>query len=200
LLSGRLGGSDCAHGGFSDRALAEIEKGGILEEACFPYTSGGCNPSYDSNTNTICSSLPGAHFYRCAWDPTKKQYEISYCDATCWDANSYCANPSTLTGTACSTRWNIKKWHKVKPDMNSIKRALLCHGPLSIGSDSWSHAILLVGWDDAMTFSDWPTTGGWIHKNSWGTGYGINGYGHIPYDHQRTDFYDEVFYVEGVSK
>jgi cathepsin L len=36
-----------------------------------------------------------------------------------------------------------------------------------------NHAIILCGWDDAK--------GAWLLKNSWGTGWGENGYMWIPY-------------------
>ncbi len=41
------------------------------------------------------------------------------------------------------------------------------------------HAIVLVGWDDDMQTVG--GTGAWIIKNSWGTGFGENGYFYIAY-------------------
>jgi len=43
-----------------------------------------------------------------------------------------------------------------------------------------AHSVLLVGWNDS--FSDKNVSGHWIFKNSWGTGWGDNGYGYIEYD------------------
>jgi C1A family cysteine protease len=80
--------------------------------------------------------------------------------------------------------------------MDSVKRALLCHGPLAAGSDTQVHDFLIVGWNNTMTFPDWNTTGGWIRKNSWGLGYGTKGYGNLPYDHPFTDFINDTYWVE----
>ncbi len=54
------------------------------------------------------------------------------------------------------------------------------------GAHSSNHEVLVVGWDDTFNktiFSpDAPSNGAWIVKNSWGTGFGVNGYFHISYN------------------
>ena len=40
------------------------------------------------------------------------------------------------------------------------------------------HLFLIVGYDDAL--------GAWLCKNSWGTWWGMNGFGWIAYDRQTT--------------
>jgi len=47
------------------------------------------------------------------------------------------------------------------------------------GTEAPDHAVLIVGWDDTLPHAG--GTGGWIVKNSWGTGWGDNGYFTIAY-------------------
>jgi hypothetical protein len=55
---------------------------------------------------------------------------------------------------------------------DNIKERLIKHGPLNFGIVSWWHAIVLVGYDTDLATSE-PI---WILKNSWGQGWGENGY------------------------
>lgn len=56
-----------------------------------------------------------------------------------------------------------------------------------------NHAIVIVGWDDTIpTNAFWtppPGEGAWLVKNSWGNGYGDQGYYYVSY-------YDVVFGIE----
>ncbi|KKM20393.1 hypothetical protein LCGC14_1645930, partial [marine sediment metagenome] len=47
------------------------------------------------------------------------------------------------------------------------------------GNNAANHAVLVCGWDDAKTTAG--GTGAWIVKNSWGTGWGDNGFFYISY-------------------
>jgi hypothetical protein len=82
------------------------------------------------------------------------------------------------------------------PDVSAMKQALLDYGPLSVavyvnsafqaynhgvfngcGGGEINHGVTLVGWDD-----DQGPAGVWFIKNSWGTGWGEQGYMRIPYN------------------
>lgn len=51
----------------------------------------------------------------------------------------------------------------------------------------WGHAIVAVGYDDAKkiknTKCNIETTGALLIRNSWGTGWGVGGYGWLPYQY-----------------
>jgi len=50
----------------------------------------------------------------------------------------------------------------------------------------WGHAIALVGYDDNIIITNMTnnkkTKGAFLFRNSWGEGWGVSGYGWIPYD------------------
>jgi C1A family cysteine protease len=83
------------------------------------------------------------------------------------------------------------EYGRVSSNIEDIKRALICHGPLSAYSITWHHIVVLVGYDD--------NNGHWIVRNNWGTSYGIGGYGTIPYTgHDYSDIRDSVYYASGL--
>lgn len=55
------------------------------------------------------------------------------------------------------------------------------------GDPEWGHAIAAVGYDDALkitnTISNESTTGALLFRNSWGPGWGGDGYGWMPYQY-----------------
>ena len=99
--------------------------------------------------------------------------------------------------TGCPKYYPMADWYYVGssssvPSTEDIKNAIYNQGPLSVAVyvDSYfqaytggifsntsasqpNHGVILVGWDD--------TGGYWIMKNSWGTGWGENGYMRIEF-------------------
>ncbi len=60
------------------------------------------------------------------------------------------------------------------------------------GGSSINHQVLIVGWDDNMCEGQ----GAWIIKNSWGTGWGMNGYMTIKYGSCQIGYEaQEIFYT-----
>jgi C1A family cysteine protease len=55
------------------------------------------------------------------------------------------------------------------------------------GDADWGHAVVAVGYDDTRkiknTLTNKTTKGALLVRNSWGVGWGDQGYGWMPYDY-----------------
>lgn len=70
----------------------------------------------------------------------------------------------------------IASYHAVPRDSeDTLKGNIIEHGPIAFGISSWWHCMVAVGYERDML--DGGTI--WILKNSWGTGWGENGYGYV---------------------
>jgi hypothetical protein len=99
-----------------------------------------------------------------------------------------CVTPYQITG------WSFVTEDLVVPPTEDIKQAIYTYGAVQVGiyvdrnfqaytggvmnrcksNVRWTnHAVILCGWDD--------TKGAWLLKNSWGTGWGEDGYMWITY-------------------
>jgi hypothetical protein len=107
------------------------------------------------------------------------------------DAPCGCPYPRVYT----LTDWGYVNAEADVPSVNAIKQALLEYGPVGAGISSnihfatysggvfnlceegdITHAVVIVGWDDSL-----GSAGAWRLRNSWGTGWGDDGYGWIEY-------------------
>jgi len=144
----------CSGGNFNDMANFFSKKGTVLE-SCDPYVAGdvSCNSS-------------------CAYSKTLLDWRtISGNDVpsiTVLKNYIYTYGPvyTTLyTGDAGDTSWET--------EFNNYDGSYTLY---YTGSYDINHAVMIVGWDDDLTHAG--GTGGWIVKNSWGTGWGGTcGYG-----------------------
>ena len=99
----------------------------------------------------------------------------------------------------------VSSGHNV-PDTDDIKSAIYTYGPVAAAvyvdsafhsysggifrgsaSGQCNHSIVLVGWNDAEGY--------WILRNSWGTGWGENGYMRIGYGCQQVGY--AACYIKG---
>jgi C1A family cysteine protease len=87
-------------------------------------------------------------------------------------------------------------YYEVPSGITEVKQAIYDYGPVTTyyhvldnfydyssgcynydTDEAPNHAMLIVGWDDSQCGG----TGAWIVKNSWGPGWGIDGYAYIAY-------------------
>ena len=95
----------------------------------------------------------------------------------------------------CTKVATVREWWDVPNDVEAIKTAILT-GPVTTsftvysdfgsygggcyeheGDDPTNHSVNIIGWNDSMCGGE----GAWLIKNSWGTGWGLDGFGWLKY-------------------
>ncbi|MBN2069993.1 MAG: hypothetical protein JW814_00945 [Candidatus Krumholzibacteriota bacterium] len=133
-----------------------------------------------------------------AWWTTNYLALLGSVDETCDPYPGDCPN-STCNNFACSFGKQVTEWRVIPNDVAAIKAAIMAWGPVYtsmyasfpgfstydgsycmtyVGTENTNHGVLIVGWDDDMCSG----AGAWIVKNSWGTGWGDNGFFYIEYE------------------
>lgn len=108
---------------------------------------------------------------------------------------AHCSIPNSCNmGTLAPDHvWKVTSFGSSSGSVSTVKQQLLCKGPLSVCSSSWWHCVVLVGWDNNLN------GGSWLIKNSWGTGWGTNGYGWIKFDGEdKSEIRNAAQYMSGV--
>lgn len=110
----------------------------------------------------------------------------------------YQAQDIPCTNMSNALKFQAETWGSVRddveiPSVSALKQVMCEHGPLAVAvnvtelfqwykggvfdemnQDGVNHAVTLVGWDDSKQ--------AWLIKNSWGSGWGENGYMWIAYN------------------
>ncbi|MDY7109162.1 MAG: C1 family peptidase [Planctomycetota bacterium] len=166
---------------------------------------GGCNGEWPGNA---------ANFYLCSGDyqdPCGGYGAVLEADFpyVAWDAPCECPyeHPYCLEDWAfIGPEWGI-------PTNEQLKQAIVDHGPITVcvyvnsafsaytggifnacQDYAINHAVDLVGWDDNQGDS-----GVWFLRNSWGPGWGEDGYMRIAYDCSRIGYNGLYVQYEGIQ-
>jgi len=170
--------------------LADLEsKVRINEQVSRDYSElniVACNPK-----GTSCNS--GGN----AWITTNYLSLLGTVNESCNPYPAGCPTP-TCINPACPYLKRVREWRLLPNDVTVIKNAIMTYGPVYTpiyagfsafadyrgvgclvynGTEPANHAVLIVGWDDAVCGG----VGGWICKNSYGTMWGQGGYFTIRY-------------------
>jgi C1A family cysteine protease len=119
----------------------------------------------------------------------------------------YTGNENTFFATAAQRR--IASYFNLRRNLNQWKSWLASHGPILVGLSvdrTWDNATSTGGNIDvfmpntvrgghAVTVVGYTSTGRFIVRNSWGTGWGDGGFGYVSPAYIAAGFFDESYGV-----
>ena len=164
--------SGCCMGGMAYRALKyiidESEDGnncnGIILESCMPYQADDTVPCEDKCSNWIENLIPFVDYGK--WNAEPEDRELIKTDIM-------------QKGPVATSMWvnrDFLEWHINSHDPNDYFHFQ--------EERHTNHQVLIVGWKDDSSIEK---GGYWICKNSWGKGYGYNGFFNIEYGSLHVD-------------
>ena len=146
-------GGSCS-GGLSYKVFDWMKNGNknLATEAQYP----------DLGVNGNCpAQKPNTSYYIEAWGSCRQDGD-----------NSKIAPVSNIKAAICQYG-SVKTSFTATTLVQNYTNGVINEFPSNYSNPSSNHAVIIVGWDD--------TKGAWLIKNSWGTNWGMNGYGWIAY-------------------
>jgi hypothetical protein len=165
----------------------------------------------------LVSCATGLLWHGCDWGTTAHDWHKGVKTDSCGGSGAVLESnyPYTASAGACacpvSHHYTIRDWHYVNsnplsvPPIEDLKQAIYQFGPITGSLDAGgsfsaytsgvyndntsssdlfpNHSIVMVGWDDTL-----GTGGAFIIRNSWGTSWGMGGYGYIAYGISRIGY------------
>jgi len=149
-------GNRCSAGGWSWLAADTLTKKGTRLESCQPY-----------NTGTIDTEACG--------DSCQTIRRITDYRVIAWRASA----PEVIEPIKSAVYNNGPLAVSYCHDDSHLYSGSICYWPNC--TQPANHLVCIVGWDDTIAHPGGGGYGAWIVKNSWGTGWGDNGYFYLCY-------------------